>query len=54
MKILRLTLKKKVKLINVGRNNINMTVDVKNSDAMRREISKYILSRIENVELIDE
>jgi hypothetical protein len=36
-------------MINLGRNNINKTVTIKNEKAMWREISKYLMSK--NIEL---
>ena len=44
----------KVQFINLGRNNINKTVEVKNTKALHREIGKYILSPGWGMEETDE
>jgi hypothetical protein len=36
-------------IINLGRNNINKTVTIKNEKAILKEISKYLMSK--NIEL---
>jgi hypothetical protein len=36
-------------MINLGRNNINKTVTIKNEKAILKEISKYLMSK--NIEL---
>lgn len=35
----------KAQFINLGRNDVNCTVTVKNEDALHREIGKHILSK---------
>lgn len=35
----------KAQLIDVGRNKVNKTVEVKNATALHKEIGKYILSK---------
>lgn len=35
----------KIQIINLGRNNINMTAEFKNEKALHKEIGRHLLSR---------
>lgn len=43
----------KVKLINVGRNNVNTTITVKNEKELRKAVGQHILSRSWGFEATD-
>ena len=43
-----------LQLINLGRNNINKTINVKNEKAMWRELSKHLMSKVIELSETDE